>query len=316
MTDRIVGKYKGSEPGPLLVITAAMHGNEPAGVRALDLLFKMLEVEPITNPDFVYRGEIIGLIGNVQAYDKKKRYIDKDLNRSWDPAHISYLKSRNKSGLQNEDFEIRDLLDIIGDEINKLRPDKLYLLDLHTTSSDGGIFCVATHQRESIRIAHDIHAPVVLGLLNGIQNTTLHYFCQENIGLPTTAIAFEGGHHDDPESINRCIAATINFMRAIGVIRPEHVENRHDRILLDYAQKLPEVVEVFYKFQVDDNNSWQMKPGFKNFQKISKGEILARYQGKEVLAPMDGLILMPLYQPQGQDGFFICNEWNNFEYRD
>lgn len=303
--DRIIGKYVGQEKGPLLVITAGMHGNEPAGVKALDLLFKMLEVEPITNPDFVYKGEIIGILGNVQAYNQQKRFIDHDLNRSWHRDYVEKIRQKPKEALQHEDLEIKEILDLIDTEFERVGADKIYLLDLHTTSSQGGIFCITTKETESIRIAHDIHAPVVLGLLDGIEGTTLHYFTKKNLGIPTTSIAFEGGHHEDPLSVNRCIAATINFMRAIGVIKAEHVANHHDKILLDYAHNLPEVVEVVYKFHIEDNHGWEMKPGYQNFQAITNGEVLATYEGKEVIAPCDGMILMPLYQAQGHDGFFI-----------
>ena len=306
--NRIIGKYKGSEPGPLLVITAAMHGNEPAGVKALDLLFKMLEVEPITNPDFKYNGEIIGLIGNVKAYTEKKRFVQKDINRCWHRDYVNKLLQKDKSILQNEDFEIRDILDSVSDEINRTNPDKLYLLDLHTTSSDGGIFCIATRDSESIDIAHKIHAPVIVGLLDGISGTTLHYFNRENKGIETTAIAFEGGHHDDPLAVNRCIAATINFMRAVGVINGDDVENRHDYILKEYSKNLPDVLNVKYRYHVEDNSRWQMKPRYRKFQKISAGEILAKYNGENVMAVSDGLLLMPLYQSQGHDGFFIVEE--------
>lgn len=310
LSQRIIGKYKGNEPGPLLVITGGMHGNEPAGVRALDLLFKMLEVEPITNPDFTYKGEIIGIIGNLQAYKMGKRFIQKDINRSWEPEFIQNLKHSDKDQLHDEDWEIRDILDVIDEEIMRVGPDELYLLDLHTTSSDGGIFCITTDNKKSIEIAHEIHAPVILGLLKDISGTTLHYFNEKNMGLPSTAIAFEGGHHDDSQSINRCIAAIVNFLRAIGVVSPEHIENRHDHILKQYSRNLPEIVEVIYKFHIDENHKWQMKPGFKNFQVVKKGDLLARYDGQDVKAEVDGMILMPLYQAQGNDGFFIVKTWH------
>lgn len=311
--ERIVGRYKGNEPGPLLVITAGMHGNEPAGVRALDLLFKMLEVEPITNPDFVYKGEIIGIIGNLEAFKQGKRFITKDLNRLWETAFIQKIKHAEKNQLLDEDLEIRDILEIIENEIKSVKPNELYLLDLHTTSSDGGIFSIATEDKRSIEIANDIHAPVILGLLNDITGTTLHYFNKKNFGIPTTSIAFEGGHHDDPQSINRCIAAVVNFMRTVGVVKPEHIENRHDHILKKYSEHLPRIVKVIFKFYIEANHKWQMKPGFKNFQKIQKGDVLARYDGHDVTAPVDGMILMPLYQTQGNDGFFIVREWSEIE---
>jgi succinylglutamate desuccinylase len=305
--NRLIGKYIGEKPGPLLVITAAMHGNEPAGIKALDLLFKMLEVEPITNPQFVYKGSIIGIIGNYEAYQKGQRYIHKDINRCWQKDHIAKLKVVDKSTLLGEDLEIKEILEIIDNELDIIKPERLYLLDLHTTSSQG-IFCIATNDKKSIEIANDVFAPVILGLLHGIDGTTLHYFTEENFGIPTTAIAFEGGHHEDPQSVNRCIAATINFMRSIGVINADDVANRHDQILKEYAKGLPKLVEVFYKYTIKENEKWEMKPGFKNFDIIHQGDLLATYDGKPVYAQYDGYLLMPLYQKQGSDGFFIAKQ--------
>lgn len=305
--ERIIGKYKGKESGPLLIITAAMHGNEAAGVYALEQLFDMLDKEPIINPEFVYKGEIIGIIGNLKAFEHKQRYVKKDINRCWTPENITQLRQSDKSNLECEDLEILDILDVVQQAINESQPQNIFLLDLHTTSSDG-IFCIATNDPKSIHLAKQIHAPLILGLLHGIKGTTLHYFTKENIGIDTTSIAFEGGHHDDPTSIDRCIAATINFMRAIEVIKAKDVESKHDRILLDFSACLPQVVEAFYKYPISSNKAWEMKPGFKNFDYINKGDFLAKYDGQPVFAQFDGHILMPLYQKQGSDGYFIAKK--------
>ena len=97
-------------------------------------------------------------------------------------------------------------------------------------------------------------------------------------------------------------------MRTIGVVRPEHIENRHDHILKKYSEHLPEIVEVIFKFHIEANHKWQMKPGFKNFQKIKKGQILAKNKWGTIESPKDGYILMPLYQTQGEDGFFVVED--------
>ena len=98
--DHVITGDPEAKDAPIIVwMGYSVHGNEPAGVKALDLLFKMLEVEPITNPDFVYHGEIIGLIGNLSAFNQKKRYIQKDINRSWLPKHINFIKSADISSL-------------------------------------------------------------------------------------------------------------------------------------------------------------------------------------------------------------------------
>jgi hypothetical protein len=48
-----------------------------------------------------------------------------------------------------------------------------------------------------------------------------------------------------------------------------------------------------------------MKPGFTNFMRVRKGDVLATDVRGEVRAPRTGRVFMPLYQAQGDDGFFI-----------
>lgn len=48
-----------------------------------------------------------------------------------------------------------------------------------------------------------------------------------------------------------------------------------------------------------------MRPGFANFAPVTQGQPLADDSGGEVLSPEDGMIFLPLYQEQGDDGFFI-----------
>ena len=55
---------------------------------------------------------------------------------------------------------------------------------------------------------------------------------------------------------------------------------------------------------------FEMLPGFKNFQKVKKGELIAKDKNGDIFSPANGRILMPLYQKQGEDGFFIIKEIN------
>ena len=124
---RIVGRFRGKEEGPLMVVTAAMHGNEPAGVEALDRVFEILELESVKNPLFKFKGELIGLIGNLPAYIQGKRYITKDINRSWDKGFIEKIRTASKEDLHFEDLEIREILDTIDLEILRINPNKIYV---------------------------------------------------------------------------------------------------------------------------------------------------------------------------------------------
>ena len=63
--------------------------------------------------------------------------------------------------------------------------------------------------------------------------------------------------------------------------------------------------ELLYVHPIAADDDFVMHPGFKNFQPIAKGELLASDKNGEIKAKQDGRILMPLYQKQGEDGFFL-----------
>ena len=305
---RVIGRYSGKEKGPLLICFGGMHGNELAGVKALEIMFDKLAVEPHTNPSFVFRGRMLGLRGNRKAMKFNKRFLVKDLNRQWTNENVHRIKNAKLADLDSEDLEIKELLNIIETEIEEYQPEKLIFLDFHTTTAFGGIFSIPTDDPESIRIAIELHAPVITGLLKGVKGTSLHYFSNQNFKPETVAICFESGQHNEDLSIKRAIAALTNCMRTIGCVKAEHVENIHDKILIEYSKGFPQVAELINIHSIQPGDKFKMKPGYKNFQAVKKGEILATDRNGEIRASEDGLILMPLYQKQGDDGFFLIRE--------
>ncbi len=50
--ERVIGIFDENHRGPLVIMFGGIHGNETAGVKALEYLIKMLEVEHITNETF------------------------------------------------------------------------------------------------------------------------------------------------------------------------------------------------------------------------------------------------------------------------
>lgn len=309
--ERIIGKYTGPSRGPLLICLAGMHGNEPAGIRALEQLFQMLEIEPVVNPDFKFQGRIVGIRGNLAALAAQQRFLDKDLNRQFTPEKVSRIRQTPAVALKTEDLELKELIETVEREIADYDPDHFYLLDLHTTTADGGIFAIATDDTTSVRIGIELHAPVITGMLKGIEGTTMHYFNTENMGVPTVAVTFEAGQHEDPLSVNRSIAAIVNCLRTIDCVQSEHVENRHDQLLQDYARYLPKVAHLIKAHRIRPNDGFTMLPGYKNFQKVKKGETLAYDRKGPIQAEVSARILMPHYQEKGDDGFFLVKAEKN-----
>lgn len=305
MRKRIIGSYEGEEKGPLIILIGGMHGNEPAGVKAIDLFLKMLEVEPITNVDFKFKGKVVGIHGNLKAFNKGVRYFEKDLNRQFTKENVVRVNKAHADELDAEDHELKDLIHQVRHEIKVYQPTQLVILDIHTTSAQGGIFIIPAENNESEAIATKLEVPVVKGLLKGIFGTSLHYFIAENTGVDTIGISFEAGQHDDPKSVNRAIAVIVNLMRHLKCIEDTDVEHQHNKILSDYSHNLPITTELVYRHAILSSDEFEMNPGYKNFQKVAIGEKLAKDKNGPILSKMDAYILMPLYQKQGVDGFFL-----------
>lgn len=303
--NRIIGSYTGAQHGPLVLVLGGMHGNEPAGPRAIDMVFHKLEVEPLHNPGFAFRGRLLGLRGNVQACHQGLRYLTKDLNRQFTPENIARVQAAPPDTLLTEDRELYELLATVAQAVADYAPTELVVLDLHTTTAEGGIFAIATDAPRSVSLAQALHAPVVTGMLHGLRGTTLHYFCDANFPCPTVGVTFEAGQHDDPLSTRRCMAAIINLLRSVGCVRPEDVENQHDDLLINYSRGLPAVARLRQVHHTQPGDGFRMQPGYLNFQPVRRGEVLAYDSSGPITAPWDGHILMPLYQPQGEDGFFL-----------
>lgn len=311
--ERIIGTYTGPEPGALVVVFGAVHGNEPAGVQALEEIFRMLVREPHINPNFAFRGKLVGLIGNRQAFASGQRFLRKDLNRMWTLDNLHRIQHAGPDHLEAEDREMAELVACIQAEISAMRPEALILLDLHTTSADGGIFCIPANDTASLRLAKELHAPVILGMLDGLEGTLLHFATGNHFEIDaypkySLCAAFEAGQHNDPLSVSRSIAAIVNCLRAAGCIHAEDVDSRHETILKKFSDPLPKVTRLQHVHHIRPGDAFRMRPGYVNFQPIRHGEHLADDATGPVLAPQQGLILMPLYQPLGSDGFFVVRE--------
>ncbi len=305
---RIIAQYIGESKGPLFICFGAMHGNEPVGVKAIELVVKMLEVEPIRSPGFEFRGQFIGVFGNKAAYDQGLRFIDKDLNRHFDATTVEKLQNTDPATWDNEDRELLALDKTVKALIAAYQPDEVILLDIHTTSSFGGIFSIGNGDKAFLRIAKGFYAPIVLGIMEKLRGTTLHYFTTALLGVNTTTISFEAGQHNEPISVNRAVAAIINCMKSIGCVDQDVVENHHEKILIQYGKDLPAVTQLLKRHGITPEDKFKMKPDYYNFQPVKRGEVIANDINGDITIDQNCRILMPLYQTQGEDGFFLVKD--------
>jgi succinylglutamate desuccinylase len=100
---------------------------------------------------------------------------------------------------------------------------------------------------------------------------------------------------------------------ATGNVRPQDfAEFNHYRCALKLASGGSRVIEVRYRHAITPEDEFAMEPGYRNFQPIRRGQVLASDRNGEIKASETGLILMPLYQKLGDDGFFLAREVKRF----
>jgi len=294
---RLIGRRVDRADGPRLVCIAGLHGNEPAGVAALARVFAALDepAEPLA-------GGVVGFAGHLGALAAGQRYLDRDLNRMWREPTLA--AARGGEWRTREDHELAELDAALAGEIGAVAARRAFLLDLHTTSGAGPAFAVLDDSLPNRRFALHFPVPLVLGLEEELVGTLVFDFAARGV----TSLAFEGGRHDDPASIDRCEAAVWIALDAAGLL-PRGLRARAEKgrkLLRASRGETPQLVEVLYRHRVSEDDRFRMQPGFASFDPIERGQPLATDRDGVVAAPMGGRLLMPLYQPLGDDGFFVA----------
>ncbi len=302
---RVVGRVQGSSPGPSLIVMSGIHGNEPAGVKAGKRVVRRLQ-----SLQGALRGEAIFVAGNLRALKDGCRFVHHDLNRIWTLDEVQLLETvPPNDGESVEHTQQREVLQLIRESIDTAR-GPIFFMDLHTSSADGPPFVTVGDTLRNRRFARRMPLPLILGLEEQVDGALLEYL--NNFGIITMGV--EAGRHDAPESVDYHEAVIWLALAAAGLISEDAVPDlaRLRKLLTDAARGAPRVVEVRRRHAITAKDAFAMNPGFANFQAVSEGDEVARDIRGPVEAPETGLILLPLYQGQGDDGFFIAREVKMF----
>ncbi|MGZ5483858.1 MAG: succinylglutamate desuccinylase/aspartoacylase family protein [Pyrinomonadaceae bacterium] len=300
----LIASIRGSLPGPTLIILGGIHGNEPAGVLAADRVRLRMQERSAS-----LRGEVVLLRGNTRALEQRARYINVDLNRQWTAENVRTAELE-KQGIPevSELLEQRELLTVVREAVSRARGE-IYFVDLHTTSAHGQPFATVGDTLRNRRFALTFPLTIVLGLEEQIDGTLLEYV--NNLGAITMGV--EAGQHEAITSVDHHEAVIWNAIASTGNFRPEDLQELdQSRSLLNRASGGRRVVEVRHRHPISAADDFQMEPGFRNFQPVERGQLLARDRTGEIRALETGLILLPLYQKLGDDGFFLGREVQQF----
>ncbi len=303
-SEHMVGEFIGDEEGISLIVLGSVHGNEPSGLIAMRRMLPTLE----SLKDKI-KGRIYLIAGNTRAINKGARYIDDDLNRHWTEENVE-RNSPDSSIATNrvEDIEQKELLEIIHRIISSAK-DEVYAMDLHSTSAESPPFALIGDTLRNRKFAKNFPATFLLGIEEQLDGTTLEYI--NNLGAVT--LGFEAGQHTTEAAIENQEALIWLALVHSGILTKEDIDfEGYEQKLKDAMGEELRIVEVRHRHAITEADEFKMELGYENFQPVKKGEVLAFDKHGEIKAKETGLVLMPLYQSQGSDGFFLGREISPF----
>ena len=297
--EHLIAAFSGNTAGPTLIVVGGLHGNEAAGVTALSRLAPHIE-----DREGSLHGRVYFLAGNTRALSRGERFLDADLNRHWKPEPMSAYDPDSIS----EDLELEELMREI-DAILITAMDEVFVLDLHSTSAEGMHFATVGDTLRNREFSQKFPVTILLGIEEQLDGTMLEYL--NNAGAVT--LGFEGGQHYTERTIGNHQAMVWLAMVNAGILPAAHVpdiEGCKKRLSGGVYDSM--IFEVRYRHSITADDSFEMNPGFNNLDPIKRGDTLGKNHSGPVKATESGVILMPLYQRQGEDGYFIGRQISPF----
>ena len=297
-----MGRLEGKAAGPLVVIVAGMHGNEPAAEEALESVMQKMASVP-------FRGTLIALRGNVRACEEDVRLIDTDFNRMWTRTRIERVRAIEKNACRfAEETELWEMVREV-DRIFEGAPPVVIgdrspiFIDLHTASAPSVPFAIGRNTLDHLSLFRGLPVPIIAGLEERLDGLLLQHVLDR--GARTLAV--ETGPHDGKDAALQLESVVWCLLVQAGMISTAELPDGESprQFLRELCGGIPPIVEVFHRHEVVQRDEFEVEEGLKSFDRVAANQLLAIDHGREVRAPRRGRVLMPLRQKIGEDGFFL-----------
>ncbi len=258
--------FAAKQAGPNLGITINTHGNEPSGLAVSRYLRKYFDLEKNLK-----KGSITIVVNNLKATEKyfkaktldakkKTRFCDINFNRL--PTNTMKLKN-------SKDYEIKR-----AQELKTIWDGFDIGFDIHSTTLPSKPMIIACNGFEP-RLVKGFPITVLITNIENIQSgkPAASFYGQGKI--PTVEI--EAGSHEDPKAFQVAIKCALILMANL-----EMIEKKSTAIKRSYEEYYICDSIIFPDFD------FELTKTFKMFEKISKGQILAKSKNNSIVAKYNG----------------------------
>jgi succinylglutamate desuccinylase len=263
-----IDTFGGNHPGPSVLIVGGTHGNEPMGVKIIQALKKELKHQKIN-------GEIILMIGNPSAVEKKVRAVDCDFNRLF--GDEAKLKKKTVEALLKEEVRALEIMPLLK------RVD--YLLDIHSTLKPSIPFLYMENTPKHRRAAQGFSVPYIISPFPKFHNEAFQS-CMDNFvdAHGGIGITYETGWHKDHSNFKKVLSNVKHFLKAVGVAFNDFESKA--------INSTPQLL-FLYKELIAQTEDFVFEKDFYNFSFVSKGEVIAQDGNKPVSVDQDCYFIFP-----------------------
>ncbi|MCR9059715.1 MAG: succinylglutamate desuccinylase/aspartoacylase family protein [Rhodobacteraceae bacterium] len=268
-----VWRFDSGKPGPNVMISAIVHGNEPCGAIALDELLRR-DKRPVA-------GSMTLAFMNVAAYEafdpadaNATRWIDEDFNRVWDGEVLEG---------DRDSVELRR-----AREVRPALADIDYLLDIHSMQHLAPPLMMSGRHIRAKDLAARIGIPerVVGDAGHAAGRRMRDYGAFDDPGAKATALLIECGQHWQAAAGELARESAARFLVTTGVLSEEILEEFSETPPPQSSFTVIEAITI-------EAEEFVFAKAFSGGEIIAKKGTLLGYDGDEpIVTPEDDLMLV------------------------
>jgi succinylglutamate desuccinylase len=263
-------KIDSGNPGKTVAIFGGVHGNEKAGILAVDYLINNLEIE---------RGVVYLVHANPKAINQNVRFLEKNLNRC-------FLK-REKSRCYEE---------FLADELMSVLDECDALLDLHAYRDDSDrditfAFCADN----ALELASKMHISKVITNIDPFEKGGSDGYMYNNGKIGICVELGSLRHREKFKDLG--IKTSYQFLQFFDLIETK----------IPFDSISQDIMEMHYLHE-KQTKDFKFTKDYLSFDKVSSGEIIAN-DTDEIIMNIDGYIIFPSEKGSiGADAFLFAKE--------
>ena len=258
----------GQKEGATSIILVGVHGNERCGIKAFEKLLPILEIET---------GRVLFMYGNPKAIEQNMRSTEANLNRMFKPDNL--LSEQEK---QSYEYTRSQTLKKYLDQAD-------VLLDIHASFTPESRAFIICEQNAKDIVKHLPFDLLVHGFDNVEPGGTDYYMNSKG----KIGVCIECGYLDDPNSENIAQKSILSFLAAQGHISEPTKEYSQAEISM-------------YSIYLTETDNFILSKTFRDFEKVTKGQLIGMDGERGVRADRDSIILFAQNRTNaGDEGFLL-----------